>query len=35
MYGNRGNAHFLAGAHDAQGNLTTVGDEDFIEHHDV
>ena len=26
------NAHFAAGAHDAQGDLAAVGDEDFVKH---
>ncbi|MCY1361538.1 hypothetical protein D9M69_482070 [compost metagenome] len=30
--GHRADAHFGAGAHDSDGNLTTVGDQDFLDH---
>ena len=30
--GDRFDAHFAARAHDAEGDLATVGDEDFVEH---
>jgi hypothetical protein len=30
--GNRANAKFAAGAHDAHGYLTAIGNQDFLEH---
>ena len=32
MYGNRGDAEFLAGAQHPQRDLTAIGDQDLIEH---
>ncbi len=32
MDGDGGDAHLLAGAVNAKGDLATVGDEDFLEH---
>ena len=32
MHGDRFDAHFLAGADDAEGDLAPVGDQDFVKH---